>query len=79
MIHGQAIACKTNGLTSSHGMVSHVPGIGKLKWKNEKGGAIKCTDEKGEVVARLEVKTWGKVQKVCENLSQPDRRKQGKE
>ena len=64
VIHGQAVAFGTNGLTSSHGMMSRVPGIGKLKWKNKTGGEIKCTDEKGEVVARLETATWGKVKKV---------------
>ena len=66
VIHGHATSLKTNGLTSSHGMVSRVPGVGKLKWKNQKGGEIRCTDEKGEAVARLEVATWGKVKKVCE-------------
>ncbi|KAL8793417.1 MAG: hypothetical protein Q9195_004003 [Heterodermia aff. obscurata] len=66
VIHGQAVAFKTNGITAGHGMVSHVPGVGKLKWKNKRGGEIKCKDEKGEVIARLEVGTWGKVKKEAQ-------------
>lgn len=75
VIHGQATALKTNGITSSQGMVSRVPGVGRLKWKNKKRGEIQCKDEKGEVVARLEAGTWAKRKKVREISSQGNWRK----
>ena len=70
VIHGQKIDFKgdTWGMSESHELRS--PMLGKLKWKNHdamKGGDIRCTDKGGQTVARLEAKTWKKVQKVLTN------------
>ena len=67
VLHGQAIKFKGGTFSSSREMASNMPGVGKLKWKNDnvlKGGDIKCTAGNGEVLARLEAGKWGKVQKV---------------
>ena len=59
VLHGQATKLKAGSLSSSHEMVSGVPGAGKWKWK--KG---ECKDGKGEVVAKFKVEKWKKKKKV---------------
>ena len=66
-IHGHTVEFICRSFSSSHEFKSRVPGSPTLKWKDHdvlKGGDMRCTDQKGQVVARFEASRWKDVQKV---------------
>ena len=67
LVHGQKVDFKNSIWSSAHELKSKVPGVGKLTWKSHhvlNGGDMRCTDERKQVVARMEAKRWKEVQKV---------------